>query len=220
VIFVINGSGGGDEFSANLSEAVRECGARLCVRTMFWGNHDVIEDHSNTQEHFRAGTCLAAMIKTQRYTCPEAPIVVMGHSAGTHVVLVAAAMLPPDMVDGIILFAPSVARTYDLRPALRASRCGINTYYSAEDGGLELADDLLGITADGQRGARMAGITGFCSLPAGCPGAELYCKLRQYAWSPALEELGNLGGHSGWLDIRYLRSCIVPMFAPCCRTQD
>jgi acetyl esterase/lipase len=156
------------------------------------------------------------MIKAQRHTCPGAPIVIMGHSAGSHVVLVAAAMLPPDTVDAIVLFAPSVSRTYDLRYALRASRCGMNVYYSREDGELELAQDVLGVTADGQREGRIAGITGFCPLPCGCPGAEPYARLRQYEWSPDLELVGNLGGHSGWISIRYLRSCIVPMFAPCC----
>jgi hypothetical protein len=220
VIFAINGSGGGTEFSDNLGEAIRECRTRMCVRTFHWGHDDVIEDHSNVQEHFRRACCLAAMVKAQRHTSPGTPIVLMGHSAGTHIVLLAAGMLPPDTVDGILLFAPSVGRTYDVRPALRASRGGINAYYSAEDGALDLVESVLGVTADGQRDVRPAGMVGFCRPPSDGPGTELYGKLRQYAWTPALENVGHFGGHSGWISIRYLRSCIVPMFAVCGSGQD
>ena len=42
-------------------------------------------------------------------------------------------MLPPDSVDRIILLAPSVCTSYDLRPALRTARHGIDVFYSTED---------------------------------------------------------------------------------------
>ena len=58
-------------------------------------------------------------------------------------ILAAGEMLSPDSVDGIILLAPSVCVDYDLRPALRAVRHGIDVFHSDRD------SVILGALADG-----------------------------------------------------------------------
>ena len=65
-----------------------------------------------------------------RQAYPGRKVYLVGHSAGCAVVLAAAERLPTDSVDRLILLAPSVCVTYDLRPALRTVRCGIDVFYS------------------------------------------------------------------------------------------
>src|SRR5262249_6928324 len=159
-------------------------------------------DHDAVERHAQAAAYLAEQICIFRKAYPDRLVIVIGHSAGTHIVLLATQLLPDQSVDRIFLLAPSVACTYDLRKALRCSKTGIESFWSPEDGVLELAVDYIG-TADRQKGVQAAGRVGFSKLPPGTPECELYGGLRQYKWYPDLAEIyGHQGGHYGWLTER------------------
>jgi pimeloyl-ACP methyl ester carboxylesterase len=130
------------------------------------------------------------------------------HSTGTYIALVAAEMLPPRSLDRIVLLASTASPYYDLRPALRATRGGIDNYLSVDDDVLYTAQDYVR-PADGQKGQRgaMAGRTGF-HFPCGLKDCAEYANLRQYAWQPWYY---GQGGHFVWTQPFLLRHCIVPV---------
>src|SRR5947209_1438655 len=47
--------------------------------------------------------------------------------------LAAAEELPPDTLERVVLLAPSVTSAYDVRPALRTARDGMDVFYSRAD---------------------------------------------------------------------------------------
>jgi pimeloyl-ACP methyl ester carboxylesterase len=147
-------------------------------------------------------------VANYRHAFPDRRIYLVGHSAGCHVILAAAAYLPANSVDHIVLLAPSVSACYDLRPALRCARGGIDSYFSREDNVLITATGWYG-TADGHTGA-IAGLVGFaCPHPASSD-AGLYAKLRQFGWDRSVARTGYLGGHYGATRSAFLASYVLP----------
>ena len=137
----------------------------------------------------------------------------MGHSAGCAVVLAAAEALPPGGVDRIVLLAPSVCTAYDLRPALRSARCGIDVFHSSQDRlVLGLGMRLVGTAEHACRTA--AGQCGFTPVLAGPADATLYGKLRQHPWRRSVEWTGNHGGHYGAYQPDFLRAAVLPLLLP------
>jgi pimeloyl-ACP methyl ester carboxylesterase len=60
-------------------------------------------------------------------------VYLVGHSAGCAVALAAGDVLPPDSLRRIVLLAPSISADYDVRPALRSARDGIDVFFSSRD---------------------------------------------------------------------------------------
>lgn len=212
VVFVANGSGDFHTVSTNLSRVIAETNTPLHVETVCWslGFGRYLSDHVSHGNHLVHGRRLAAQVAAYRQAYPDRRIFMIGHSAGTAVVLAAAEMLPPDSVDRIVLLASSVCVAYDLRPALRAARYGIDTFHSTEDHLiLGLGMRIFG-TAEGQC-TTAAGQRGFMPVIA-CPAdAALYNKLRQHQWDPAVQWSGNDGGHYGTNRAGFLRAYVLPL---------
>jgi pimeloyl-ACP methyl ester carboxylesterase len=209
VVFVANGSGdfgGPAALTDNLRQAAHDAHAPLLVQRVPWCRWGVAwANHNDTEGQLAAAAQLADVVCRLRKQCPATPIVFVGHSSGTRVVIAAAEMLPPNSIDRIILLGSSVSCGYDLRPALRASSGGIDSFFSTDDGVLALAEDLLG-TADGMHGPT-GGRIGFRypGDPAAC--AE-YGNLRQYRWRP---EVGGQGTHIYWVRPVFLARTLAPM---------
>src|SRR5262249_45143874 len=145
------------------------------------------------------------VILGQKAACPAAPIFVVTHSAGAAVLLSAAECLPPGTIDRVIMLAPAVSPGCDVRPALAASRCGVDVFYSPTD----LVSRGLALTgcADGWH-VFSAGANGF-TPPCGCPDPNL----RQHGYCWEMARTGHLGGHYGWTKIGFLREYVVPLLA-------
>lgn len=214
IVFVANGSGDFRTVSENLGQVVAQTATPLQIETVPWshGYGRYIIDHMDHGNQLCQGRRLAAQVLAYRKAYPNQRIYLIGHSAGSAVVLAAAELLPADSIDRIILLAPSVSTTYDLRPALCTVRRNIDVFYSDED------DVILGLgilivgTADG--GSRKAaGQYGFTPVVA-CPGdAALYGKLRQHPWDPIVEWSGHDGGHYGSSHAGFLRAYVLPLLA-------
>jgi pimeloyl-ACP methyl ester carboxylesterase len=212
LVFVANGSGDFRTVSRNLVQAAVEAGVPLQIETFVWsrGYLRYLADHIDHANHVAQGRRLAAVVAATRQAYPCRRICLVGHSAGCAVVLAAAEALPPDSVDRIVLLAPSVCVQYDLRPALRAARAGIDVFHSGSDRWiLGLGMRLVG-TAD-RRCCEAAGQCGFVPV-LGCPGdAALYARLRQHPWDPIVQWSGNNGGHYGSNQAGYLRAYVLPL---------
>jgi hypothetical protein len=214
IIYVADGAGDFEGTSDNLREAIADDGWPLHVETFDWshGYLRVFADHLDQCNAREEGQRLASQVAAWqgRPTRPE--LYLVGHSAGANVVLVATEYLPPDSVDRIVLLAPAVAADHDVRPALRAARCGMDVFYSGRDRFfLGFATGVLG-TSDGRRDSPASGRIGFRPFP--CPeDVGLYAKLRQYPWDPSQRWTGNGGGHYGSYEVDFLRAYVLPTMA-------
>jgi pimeloyl-ACP methyl ester carboxylesterase len=209
VLFIVNGSGDSTTLSENCENILdkhryplRPCTVRWCR----WA--DMAKDHCDYYAQVTAAQRLANVLTTYRSAHPHEKIYLIGHSAGTHVILAAANQLPPDSVDRIVLLASSVSYCYDIHNALRASREGIDAMYSREDQIVARGTDWLG-TADDQF-VQAAGAVGFLVPPPTDPEAGLYIKLRQYRWHPNVSWTGHMGGHNGFTLEKFLDAYVFP----------
>jgi pimeloyl-ACP methyl ester carboxylesterase len=215
VVFVADGAGGFHGPSDALRKALGEEGIPLAVETVAWshGYLRVLADEIDYCHARKEGQCLAAQVAAYRQTCPNGEIYLLGHSAGSAVVLAAAEALAPGSMNRIILLSPSVSANYDLKPALRACRDGIDVFYSERDTGyLGLGIALIG-TAD-RLGGPAAGRVGFRLRADTDADASLYGRLRQHPWHPAVTWTGNAGGHYDSHRVSFLRAYVLPLLTP------
>jgi pimeloyl-ACP methyl ester carboxylesterase len=204
--------------SASLELVAAEAGLPLEVRTVVWshGYPRPLSDHVDYGHARAEGRCLASEVWALRAACPDAEVYLVGHSAGCTVVLAAAECLPPDSVDGIVLLAPAMSCGYDVRPALRCARQGMDVFYSPHDWVyLGLVTGLLG-TSDRRWGA-VSGRYGFRPRVESAEDAALLVRLRQHPWQPAYAAAGHRGGHYGGYQPEFLRAFVLPLFSrgPC-----
>jgi pimeloyl-ACP methyl ester carboxylesterase len=210
-VFVAGGSGS-DRTTTNLTQAVAQSCSPLLVQSVAWqhGRGRYVLDHVDHDNHIAQARCLANALALQRQVSPQAHISLVAHSAGSAVVLAATEMLPPGTVDRIVLVAPSVCESYDLRCALRNVNETIDVFTSTEDRWvLGLGVRIVG-TAD-RACRKAAGLEGFRPVVV-CPGdAALYTKLRHHPWEPCLRFLGHDGSHDGSITTPFLQAQVVPL---------
>jgi pimeloyl-ACP methyl ester carboxylesterase len=173
----------------------------------------VIADHTNAEHAHRRAKELADKILRFREDYPDCPIYLVGHCSGSYVALQAAEHLPPDAVDRIVLLAPSVSSTYDLRPALRCARQGMDVFWSSRDWFyLGCCIRIIG-NADRKWGPA-AGRVGFHPIIEP-DDADLYTKLRQHPWQQSVAWTGNEGGHFDAYHTPFLRNFVLSMCRRC-----
>lgn len=212
VVFVADGAGNFQAASKALREVVDTEGLAIQVETFVWshGTMRIVADQLDTKHSQDEGRRLAAEMTAFHARNPQTSIFLLGHSAGAGVALIGAENVPPGTLDGLILLSPSVSTTYDLRPALRNCRLGIDVFYSKRDWFyLALATRVFG-TADRRRSAT-SGRVGF-KVQCKCPeDTRLFSKLRQRPWREDDCLLGNRGGHYGNYQPEFLRTYVVPV---------
>jgi pimeloyl-ACP methyl ester carboxylesterase len=214
IVFAADGAGGFLTTSTALEQVVADVGQPLTVETVRWshGVGRILADEMGHQHSREAGQRLAERVAAFRAGHPQMRVYLAGHSAGAAVVLSAAENLPLDSVERIILLAPAVSADYDLRPALRCSRKGIEVFCSRRDWWyLGLGVFLVG-TADGHWPSA-AGRNGFQPVISSRDDALLYQKLRQHCWDLSVEWTGNRGGHYGAYQPRYLKAYVLPLLS-------
>jgi pimeloyl-ACP methyl ester carboxylesterase len=209
-VFVADGSGNLHGTYDGLAQVVADTGLPVCVVRVGWshGTGRVLCDLHGRGNQRTKGQSLAAQVSNYRAAHPCSRICLVGHSAGAAIVLAAAEALPPRVVDRIVLLAPAVSPSYDLRPALICSCEGIDCFHSNRDT-VSLLLAVVG-TADGSW-ACSAGRGGFRTPPPDCHDALLYQGLRQHAWSRETSESGYYGGHFGCTRCAFLRATVLPL---------
>jgi pimeloyl-ACP methyl ester carboxylesterase len=213
VVVCADGAGNTRGLSTALRDAVAAEQAPVCVETVDWsyGPGRYLADEMDYAHARQAGSRLAGRVIAYRQTFPDCRVCLVGHSAGCAVVLAAAENLPPDSVERIVLLAPAVSSGYDLRPALRAARQGIDVFCSERDWAvLGLGVGLVGTTD--RRWTAAAGRVGFKPIVQTPDDACLYGKLREHRWDPAVAWTGNAGGHFGtYQRPAFLHAYVLPL---------
>ncbi len=169
-----------------------------------------MKDLQDTQHILTKAEELAKFIKDYRAKHPNRPIYVVGKSGGTGLVLYALRHLPADSVERVILLSPAVSPTFDLRPALRATRREVVSFHSRNDRViLGLGTSSFG-TIDRYYG-NSAGLIGFTvPAPLSTEDRPLFMRLVQVPWTTLLLRGGNTGTHSSTSMPWFLASEVVP----------
>jgi len=208
LVIVANGAGGSTVVSDNLLDLNSEQNLGLRIHMVPWSrNNSLYQDLVDHQAQLHAATRIACTVTAIRKDCPNIPIYFVGNSAGARVVLAAAEMLPAKSIDRIIVLAPAVSCSYDLTGALNASRGGIDSFYSTEDGVLESVVQHSKL-ADGLKGPA-AGRVGFRPASADKKDIDAFRNVRQYRWT---EEFCGSGGHFAWTLRHNMKKAVVPLF--------
>lgn len=208
IVIVVNGEAGSTHTTDTLIDLNGELRLGLKLWTVSWTRHDSHnQDVVDMEAQMNAAARIACAVKAIRKDAPNVPIFFVGHSGGAHVVLRAAEMLPEKSVDRIIVLAPAVSCNFDLSRAIKASRGGIDNFYSSDDTCLEHMAEHVGC-ADGAKCAP-AGLVGFRLASCDKKDIALYRNLRQYPWS--LEMCGG-GGHYTWCRYHNMKKTVVPLF--------
>lgn len=216
VVFGVDGAGGFFASSTAIYESVKRTGAPLCVQTFEWtlGYGRVVADHVNQMNAKAHAKKLAELILTHKARAPHTPIYLTGHSAGSAIVVYATRYLPPDTVEKVILMAPSVSASCDIRPTMRCARSGVDVFYSTVDRFyLGVATAVFG-TSD-NNGYIAAGRTGFRPIIGSPEDGLLYQnRLRQHNWDCSVAWTGNEGGHFGTYQPKFLDAYVIPLLTP------
>jgi pimeloyl-ACP methyl ester carboxylesterase len=214
VLFVADGAGDYRACSTTLRATAAGDNSPIEVVTFVWSHGYLcnLADHTDYAYARARGHELAARVLAQRQARPDLPVSLVGHSAGCGVVLAAAEALPPDALERIVLLSPSVSADYDVRPALRAARLGIDNFYSPRDRLWLGAFVALVGAMDDPSAARTAGRYGFEGPSAEPADGPLYARLRQHCWEPARRRLGHDGDHYGAYQPGHLRQYVLPLF--------
>ena len=212
LVLVADGAGDFRATSEALCNEIKAEKLPLRVETFVWshGYLRVLADQLDQGYARRQGQRLAELIACVRRAAPQQRIIVVAHSAGSAVVLEAAAGLPPNTLDRIVLLAPSVPTDFDLRPALRCVREEIDVFSSSNDRGYLRTSDFFTSLAR-CRFCTAAGSTGFQPILEMPEDVALYQKLRDFPWEPRLIWTGHDGGHFGYYQQGYLRNFVLPL---------
>src|SRR6266849_421442 len=124
LVIIVEGIGGLDLLGLSANYSLKHVGLPHEIHHFVWthGTGKFLKDLQDTQHILKKADELAAFIKDYRARYPNRPIYIVGKSGGTGLVLYALQSLPPATVERVILLSSAVSPTYDLRPALRATR--------------------------------------------------------------------------------------------------
>ena len=216
-LYYLDGAGGGTEL-VNWCQGVRdgllEAGYAGACEMFTWqtGLGAVADQDIDVAYKRQKAGELADRIREYRKEQPDAPVNLIGMSAGTAVAVFTAEAMPEDCpLDTVVLLGASIGSNYDLTKALRHVRGKLYIFTSPNDGVLALLMVVTG-TADRQPGSA-AGATGFV-IPAGATEEtrNLYAeKLVTIAWTKEFERAGNYGHHLDNVNKDFIRNYVAPV---------
>lgn len=216
LVIVVGGVGGLDPIQACAPWTLPRAGVPHTIEVFPWthGKCRMLRDLQDVRYLLAQAERLSAVVRAERLRQPERPIYLVGHSAGAGIVLAAAEQLPPASIERIILMAAAVSPTYDLRPALRATRRELVCFHSTYDRFcLDFCTSLFG-TVDRIYGPA-AGLDGF-QAPANLDedGRHLYERVVQVPWRLEMVWKCTDGLHNGACMPFFLAQLVAPWLMP------
>ena len=213
LVIVVEGIGGLDHVGKSADVSFKITGLPHEVYHFHWthGTGKFLRDLQDTQHILKKADELAAFIRDYRAKHPGRPIYIVAKSAGTGLVLFALQVLPANSVERVILLSAAVSPTYDLRPALRATRREVVSFYSRNDRYmLGWGTSHFG-TVDRYYG-NGAGLTGFVVPPALTEqDRQLYGRLIQVPFSTRMLLEGvSTGSHHSTSSQAFVTAEVVP----------
>jgi hypothetical protein len=215
LVLVADGVGGLDLCGTALRYVMGAARLPYAVRVVPWGHgfgrwH---ADLTNAANRDAKAQLVAEEVRAFRAVSPGAPVVLVGKSGGSGVVVKALEGLAEGAVDVAVLIAPALSPSYDLTAALRAVRRELVVFWSPLDVIVLGAGTRIFGTIDRVKTVS-AGLVGFrAPRPSTATDEQRaqYVKLRQVRWRPRMASTGYLGGHVGPDSPAFLREYVVPL---------
>lgn len=157
------------------------------------------------------GAKLAREIRAIHRRHPDAKLHLAAFSGGAGIAVFALESLKGrPLIDTLILGCPAISPEYDLSKALSTVRRAYSLVSALDRFLLGIGTRIFG-TTDRQFCAA-AGQTGFRMPPNETPATMTnYEKLLEIHWHSSLQIDGHYGGHTGWLNERFLKKHLLPM---------
>ena len=187
------------------------------VRIFYWGiafPEGYIPNLMSLRRNRTNAAELAQIIQRYQDQYPGRPVHIVANSGGAGPAIFAVELLPLNRgIDGLVFLGGAVSSSYDLRPALRRLRKGIYNFYSHRDWiVLGIGTCLFG-TSD-RKPHVSCGFVGFKRPAKLCDAENLYAKVHQDIWKPALlDECNHWGTHGFSASTRYIRRYVAPWIA-------
>jgi hypothetical protein len=153
--------------------------------------------------HFSEQTArrLKRRILDYRVLYPGRPVYLIGLCAGAGPACEVLRRLDySDRVERAVLLGPALSPIYNLNPALKGTKDGIDSFHSPLDVPILVGLTTIVGTVDGQH-LPAAGAIGFGGSP----------RLRQHRYGPSMLSQGHWGGHFGWTAREFVRASILPL---------
>ena len=216
LVLVLPGIEGHSLLNENIARGLGEGGVSSAIEIYDWttgipGN--LLVNLAYLERNREEARKLARRIVRYQQRQPGRPVILVGHSGGGGIAVLALECLPKDSkVDLAILLAPALSPDYDLTSALRHSSQGIMNLYSNKDVGLLKVGTTIFGPIDREFGAS-AGAVGFREPPEANEATRTLYKryLRQVCWREHMKHYGADGSHFGWASRRFARKYLAPL---------
>jgi hypothetical protein len=218
-IYYFDGAGGGTakkNWAEGVMDGLLAGGFPGAGEMLSWETGDGLIADQDASVAFKRGKAKEAAAKIINYDkeYPEAPIDILGFSAGTAIAIFALEYLPESVqVDDMVLLGTSISQDYDLTKALKRVKGHVYIYTSTKDRMLGFLMPFSG-TTDRKYDDPGAGITGF-ALPDGASAAtrKLYAeKIVTIPWTAQMEKDGDHGRHFDNVKMEFIRDQVTPLF--------
>ena len=215
VVILVTGASGNGPWYGGIRKALlaEEGQSERRIHTYRWGAPLplFVFNFQDRGIHQRAEKALARGLIEWRAAHPDGRIQLVGHSAGSGVILGALSrldqMAPQVKVERVLLLAPSVSAAYDLTPALSHISGQLHVFHSdRDDVHLNWRANTFG-TYDNLR-MTAAGNAGFT---AGNLPDNARARLVQHPYDVKWSEFGHDGGHWGSVDERFAAQVLRPL---------
>jgi len=217
-LYYLDGAGGGtaqSNWAGGVRQGLLKAGYPGAGEMFSWETgKGLMADQDASVRYKRAKAAkLAKEIPKQLAAYPDAPIDLLGFSAGTAEVIFALEDLPAGVyVNNVVLLGTSISENYDLTKALSHVRGKVYLYTSTHDRMLSVLMPFSG-TADRKFDDPGAGIRGFV-LPknASATTRKLYKeKIVTIDWGKTLEKDGDYGRHFDNVKMPFIRDHVAPL---------
>jgi len=217
-VYYLDGAGGGgmiSNWAGGVREGMLDAGYDGAGEIFRWNTGmGVVADQMASVDYKRAKAKeLAREIEEYQKSNPNAPITLMGLSAGTAVVAYVLEALPPNvMVDTVVMLSGPLSSEHNLTIALRHVRSKFFVFTSERDEVLGVAVPFVG-TADRESAA--TGTIGMVGprLPRGATSEtrELYRKIAKVPRNEVFERYGNYGHHVDTVKAPFVQAFVAPL---------
>lgn len=217
-LYYLDGAGGGTaqkNWSSGVKQGLLAAGYPGAGEMFSWetGKGLIADQNASVEYKRREAAKLAKEIEKQSLAYPNAPVDLLGFSAGTAEVIFALEDLPASVqVNNVVLLGASISEDYDLTKALSHVRGKLYLYTSTRDRMLGVLMPFSG-TADRKFGDPGAGIRGFVLPKHATPATrKLYAeKIVTFDWSKILEKDGDDGRHFDNIKMPFIRDHVAPL---------
>jgi pimeloyl-ACP methyl ester carboxylesterase len=199
-IIVLPGIEGPSPCARGIISGIRQNHPNATFEIFDWttGHACLMLYHASAWKRNQQVACsLASHIVALQTERPDRPIVVVGHSGGGGLVVIALEQLPPGCrVQQAILLAPDIGPNHVLTTALDRTVDGIDVFTSSMDVFVLGMGTVAVGTIDRAR-APAAGMIGFSTPKNSDEGTQLLyaSKLHQHSYEAGMIRTGHYGGH-------------------------